>query len=159
MAAENEIWVNVTEGAEKTGYHLDHVRRLARENWHLPEAERSIRVRKNGLAYELWLPDVIHYIETYGDGPPLKPNLDPKSVKRMWVNVTEGAEITGYSRDHMIKLAMLMWKKPEKEREIRLNKRSSGYDIWLPDLVAYTINIGHGPKRKRKPLDNNHDNS
>jgi hypothetical protein len=58
-----EIWVNVEEGAQRTGYNIDHVRRLARENLRLPEDERLMRVRKETRAYEIWLPDLINYVE------------------------------------------------------------------------------------------------
>jgi hypothetical protein len=69
-------------------------------------------------------------------------------METIWVNVTEGAEITGYHRDYVVKLARKMWKKPEDEREIKLRKRSNGYDIWLPDLMNYIENIGRGPYTK-----------
>jgi hypothetical protein len=64
-----EIWVNVTEGTEKTGYHRDYVQKLARENWKLPEEKRLIRVHKRSSGYDLWLPDLISYIEKHGFGP------------------------------------------------------------------------------------------
>ena len=57
-----EIWVNVTEGAEIIGYHPDYVRKLARDNWRLPETERIITVQQHTGGYMLWLPDLIDYI-------------------------------------------------------------------------------------------------
>lgn len=69
--------------------------------------------------------------------------------KEIWVNVTEGAEITGYNRDHVQKLARDNWNKPEDERLIKVKRRSSGYDIWLPDLIRYIEEHGHGPHKKR----------
>jgi hypothetical protein len=70
-------------------------------------------------------------------------------AEETWVNVTEGAERTGYSRDHVQELARVNWNKPETERLIKVRRRSNGYDMWLPDLVAYIETHGHGPKRKR----------
>ncbi len=75
------------------------------------------------------------------------PELETQEI---WVNVTEAAEIMNYNRDHMRKLATRLWKVPENQRPVRLRKRSSGYDIWLPDLIAYLREFGHGPQRKRK---------
>ena len=57
-----EIWVNVTEGAEITGYHPDYVRKLARDNWSLPENERKLVVQRHSGGYMLWLPDLMDYI-------------------------------------------------------------------------------------------------
>lgn len=64
-----EIWVNTVEGAEITGYHREHVQRLARENWNLPEEQRLIKVRKRSNRYDIWLPDLINYLENHGLGP------------------------------------------------------------------------------------------
>jgi hypothetical protein len=76
--------------------------------------------------------------------------LDLESVEKIWVNTAEAAEITGYNRGHLSLLAMQMLEKPENEREIKTKRRSSGYEMWLPDLVIYTHKIGRGPQRKRK---------
>jgi hypothetical protein len=78
---------------------------------------------------------------------PLNPELETQEI---WVNVTEAAALTGYNRDHMRKLATKLWKLPEDERPVRLRKRSSGYDIWLPDLMAYIQEFGYGAYGKRK---------
>lgn len=71
---------------------------------------------------------------------------EPEVIAQLWVNLTEGAEITGYHREHMIKLARKMWKLPEAEREIRIRKRTNGYDLWLPDLIKYSQKTGRGPR-------------
>jgi hypothetical protein len=71
-------------------------------------------------------------------------------VEQIWVNVTEATGITGYSRVHVQKLARDNWKLPEAQRLIRIRKRSSGYDIWLPDLVNYIENHGLGPYPPRQ---------
>ena len=68
----------------------------------------------------------------------------------IWVNVTEAAERTGYSREYILKLAMKIWKIPEDQREIHLRKRTSGYEIWLPDLMDYIQKPFRGPQGKRK---------
>lgn len=93
--SSQETWVNVEEGAEITGYHLDHVRRLARENWRLPEDERLIRIRKDGHAYAIWLPDLVSYFEGGNGDRVVTPD------EEIWVNVKEGAETTGYSRKYI----------------------------------------------------------
>lgn len=66
----------------------------------------------------------------------------------IWVNVTEAAAITGYNRDYMVKLAKRIWDKPETEREVKIRKRSNGYDLWLPDVIAYRDQANHGPYKK-----------
>ena len=75
---------------------------------------------------------------------------DHLPVEETWVNVAEGAEATGYSREYVTKLAMRMAAMPEDERQIKLKKRANRYELWLPDLMNYVDNIGHGPKPKRK---------
>jgi hypothetical protein len=77
-------------------------------------------------------------------------NDEVKQAEEVWVNTTEGAEITGYHRDHVQKLARDSWKLPESERLIKIRKRSHGYDIWLPDLVNYIRNHGLGPYNRLK---------
>jgi hypothetical protein len=64
-----ETWVNVTEGAELTGYHPDYVRRLARENWKLPENERKLLVDRHSGGYMLWLPNLVEYLSGNKRGP------------------------------------------------------------------------------------------
>jgi hypothetical protein len=72
-----------------------------------------------------------------------------QTVEAIWDNVTEGAQITGYSREYMVKLAKKIFDRPEHEREVRIRKRTNGYDLWLPDLVAYMQQSDHGPYRKK----------
>jgi hypothetical protein len=141
-----EIWVNVQQGAEKTGRHIDHIRRLARESWRLPEDQRPIRIRKDGHPYLIWLPDLVNYVEKRI--PVTMQKLDLSDVEKTWVSATEAAEITGYNRDYLSKLAGDMSRKPEGEREIRTKKRPHGMEMWLPDLVAYTHKVGRGSKKR-----------
>jgi hypothetical protein len=64
-----EIWVSTTEAAEITGYNADYVQRLAREAWHQAEDKRLIKVRNRSRRYEIWLPDLIVYINANRHGP------------------------------------------------------------------------------------------
>lgn len=58
----------------------------------------------------------------------------------IWVSTSEGARITGYNQNHLQKLARINWNLPEEERTLKINKRSHGYEIWLPDLIKYIEN-------------------
>lgn len=69
FAPEQQIWVTTREGAEVTGYNHQYLEKLANKNWRLPEDERLIKLRKRSGRYELWLPDVLTYIEESGYGP------------------------------------------------------------------------------------------
>jgi phage terminase small subunit len=71
-------------------------------------------------------------------------------VEEIWVNVTEAAERTGYSRFHMQKLARDNWSKPEAEREIQVKRHSNGYMLWLPTIMEYIEGLRRGPQPKRK---------
>lgn len=71
---------------------------------------------------------------------------EPEVIAEGWVNVAEGAEISGYNRGYVNKLMTKMSKIPEDKREIRIRRRTHGYDIWLPDLINYVQKRGHGPK-------------
>jgi hypothetical protein len=64
-----EIWVTTVEGAELTGYHPDYVRKLARDNWKLPEEERSIKTIKRSNRYDVWFPDLVSYLTEPKRGP------------------------------------------------------------------------------------------
>ena len=70
IAPDQEIWVMTREGAELTGYSAEYLEKLANKNSRLPEDERQIKVRRrSGHYYELWLPDVLRYIDEIGTGP------------------------------------------------------------------------------------------
>ena len=66
---DQETWVMTTEGAEVTGYNRQYLEQLARKYFQLPEDERPIKVRMRARRYELWLPDLLRYIEEIGNGP------------------------------------------------------------------------------------------
>jgi len=68
-----EIWVNVTEAAEIIGYHPDYVRKLARDNWNVPENERKLLVQRHTGGYMFWLPDLMDYISNKNRTAPSKP--------------------------------------------------------------------------------------
>jgi hypothetical protein len=70
ITPDQEIWVMTREGGELTGYSHEYVEKLASKNWRLPVEERQIKVRKrSGHFYELWLPDLLRYIDEIGYGP------------------------------------------------------------------------------------------
>ena len=69
IAPDQEIWVMTTEGAELTGYNREYLERMANKNLRLPEDERQIKVRMRARRYELWLPDLLRYINEIGYGP------------------------------------------------------------------------------------------
>lgn len=71
-------------------------------------------------------------------------------TEQIWVNLTEGAELTGYNREYIKKLVIKLTKLPEDEREIKLRKRSNGWELWLPDLFAWRENPRRGPRGKHK---------
>jgi hypothetical protein len=69
IAQDQQIWVTTREGAEVTGYNHQYLEKLSKKNWQLPEDERDIKIRKRSGRYELWLPDLLTYIEEIGYGP------------------------------------------------------------------------------------------
>jgi hypothetical protein len=69
FAPEQQIWVTTREGGQTTGYSSQYLEKLANKNWRLPEDERVIKIRKRSERYELWLPDLLTYIEEIGYGP------------------------------------------------------------------------------------------
>ena len=69
ITPDQEIWVMASEGAELTGYSTRYLGQLAKKYSLLPEDERDIKVRKRGGRHELWLPDLLRYIDEIGYGP------------------------------------------------------------------------------------------
>jgi len=69
VTADQQIWVTTPEGKELTGYNRQYLEKLAYKNFRLPEDERLIKIRKRSGRYELWLPDLLRYIEEIGYGP------------------------------------------------------------------------------------------
>ena len=69
IAPDQETWVMTAEGAKLTGYSREYLEQLARKNSKLLEDERPIKVRMRSNRYELWLPDLLRYIDEIGYGP------------------------------------------------------------------------------------------
>ncbi|MBA3867968.1 MAG: hypothetical protein ABI970_05520 [Chloroflexota bacterium] len=69
ITLDQETWVIASEGAELTGYSSRYLGQLAKKNSLRPEGERDIKVRKRANRFELWLPDLLRYIEEIGYGP------------------------------------------------------------------------------------------
>jgi len=67
-------------------------------------------------------------------------------TEEIWVNTSEGAEITGYDQQYLTRLALKNSRLPEDERLIRVHNRAGRHEIWLPDLLKYIEEHGHGPK-------------
>ena len=66
--------------------------------------------------------------------------------QEIWVTTREGAEVTGYNRQYLKKLANKNSKLPDDERVIKVRMRSGRfYELWLPDLLRYIKEIGYGP--------------
>jgi hypothetical protein len=74
--------------------------------------------------------------------------LEKLDSQEIWVVLYEAAELTGYSIDGVRRVANRIGKLPEEERPIRMRKRSSRWELWLPDLLAYMDQNNHGPHRK-----------
>jgi hypothetical protein len=138
------IWVNAKEGAEITGYTPMYLAEILKKILLQPESERPIQVRREANRYQIWLPDLIEYVAQYAAG---RVTTEPEEI---WVNATEAAEITGYSSTYLRKIVREIWRLPEDQRPIKIRKRSRGYDMWLPDIIRYIAQHGHGPYQKPK---------
>jgi hypothetical protein len=76
--------------------------------------------------------------------------MTSENDQNIWVSITEAAEFTGYNRGSVEKVVQRLSKKPEESREIKLRKRTIGWELWLPDLILYLQQPRHKPQRKRK---------
>jgi hypothetical protein len=65
----SEIWVDVFEASEMTGYSVDALRKVIARVKNLPEEEREITLRKRTNRWELWLPDILSYMSHPNRGP------------------------------------------------------------------------------------------
>ena len=72
-----QIWVNVAEAAEATGYSRDRIKRIMMQIWKLPEEQRTIQIRKRTNGFDIWLPDLFAYLSEFGKGPQRKRKLTP----------------------------------------------------------------------------------
>lgn len=68
--------------------------------------------------------------------------------QEIWVDIFEAAELTGYNYESMRSVVKRIAKQPEDGREIRMRKRTSRWELWLPDVYAYLDKPGRGPKHK-----------
>lgn len=75
--------------------------------------------------------------------------LNKIESKEIWVDLFEAAEITGYNYHSMRRLIYGISQYPEDEREIRLRKRTSRWELWLPDLIDYVRRPGRGQRAKK----------
>jgi hypothetical protein len=73
----DEIWVNVTEGARETGYNRDYVQKLITNISKKSEDEREIRLRWRTNYWELWLPDLVTYINSKSQRGPRRKRKTP----------------------------------------------------------------------------------
>ena len=78
------------------------------------------------------------------------------NIDEIWVNTSEAAELTGYHRDYVQKLARDNWNLPESERKILVQRHPNGYMLWLPKLVDYLSEKSRGPQPKRKHPNTRH---
>jgi hypothetical protein len=78
-----------------------------------------------------------------------KPDHD-LNVDEIWVNTTEAAEFTGYNYHSIRKVIQRIASQPEESREIKMRRRTTGWEMWLPDLMAYVKRPRSGPPIKRK---------
>jgi hypothetical protein len=76
--------------------------------------------------------------------------LNKIESKEIWVDLFEAAELTGFNLESMRKLAYRIAQQAEDERPIKIRKRTSRWEMWLPDLVAYTKLPLRGPRPKRE---------
>jgi hypothetical protein len=76
--------------------------------------------------------------------------LDKIESKEIWVDLFEAAELTGYNLESIRKLAYRIAQQADEERPIKIRKRTSRWEMWLPDLMAYTRRPLHGPRAPRK---------
>jgi len=71
-----EIWVSTTEAAKITGYNSRYLQQLAQQIFNQPEENRAVKVRNRSRRYEVWLPDLMAYINESGPRP------QPKRTKK-----------------------------------------------------------------------------
>jgi prophage antirepressor-like protein len=145
-----QIWVTAKDGAEITGYTPSYLAEILKGMLAQPESERQIQVRHESNRYQIWLPDLIEYVAQYAAG------RVTTEAEEIWVNATEAAEITGYSASHLRIIARETLSLPEDQRLIKIRKRSRGYDMWLPDIIRYISQHGHGPYQKPKNKNRDH---
>ena len=71
-----EIWVNLSEATEITGYNYNSLRKVIWQMAQEPEEQRSIKIKKRSNAWELWLPDLMNFMQEPRRGPQAKRKKD-----------------------------------------------------------------------------------
>lgn len=74
--------------------------------------------------------------------------LEKLDSQEIWVVLYEAVELTGYSIDGIRRIANRIGKLPAEERPIKMRKRSSRWELWLPDLLVYMNEQNRGPHQK-----------
>ena len=74
--------------------------------------------------------------------------LEKVEPQEIWVDLYEGAQITGYSVVGLRKVVRRMVDLPEAEREVKIRKRTGRWELWLPNLLTYIDRPKHGPRNK-----------
>ena len=75
--------------------------------------------------------------------------LEKIDSPEIWVDLYEGAEITGYSVVGLRKVVRRMIELPEAEREVKVRKRTGRWELWLPNLLAYVNQPNRGSRRNK----------
>jgi hypothetical protein len=75
--------------------------------------------------------------------------IEKVESREIWVDVFEAAEITGYSIQGVRAVVLRMRRQPEDQREIKMRKRTSRWELWLPDLLTYIDQPNRGPHRNK----------
>lgn len=71
-------------------------------------------------------------------------------VQEGWVMVGEAAKLFGYHPKSIGRIIHKISKQPEGEREMRIRKRQSVWEVWLPDLYIYLEGNNRGPRPKHE---------
>ena len=79
--------------------------------------------------------------------------LEKIESQEIWVNTAEATEITGYNYHSIRRLIQRFANQPEEKRDVKMRRRSTGWEMWLPDLMAYVAKPRPGPQIKSKKED------
>ncbi len=81
------------------------------------------------------------------------PEVERIEPQEIWVNTSEATEITGYNYHSVRRLMQRFANQPEDQREVKMRRRSTGWEMWLPDLMDYVAKPRRGPQIKSKKED------
>lgn len=68
------------------------------------------------------------------------PNREAPADFENWLGVTEAANRSNYSINHVRYLARTQYALPQEARKIGVLKRGKQYLVYLPDLMAWKMN-------------------